>query len=767
MRGTCVTAKLACATAVIFAVMGVVSCYAKTPTAADDQVDAVAALIQRVLATSSGFVPEFVLGVDEGSSDFYFSLWSNQNGTIVTIEGNSGVALASGFHWWLKYSALCSISWLGDQLVLPSEPSYIPFYSVTSPYTFGYYMNVCTLGYSTSWWSWTRWEREIDWMAMNGVNFPLAFVGQEKVWQDVYTQLGIPAEDINEFFGGPAFLPWQRMGNVDGWAGPLPQYWIDSQYNLQLQILERMRSFGMTVVLPGFAGHVPSVLTKYYPDASVTELGSWNAFNGTFFLDPLDPLFVQIGSLFVSTISTTYGTDHFYNCDPFNEMDPPSNDTDYLSSVSQTIYSSMSVSDPKAVWVLQGWFLVNSPDFWLPAQAEAFLTAVNIEDLIVLDLYGEVKPVWEENLFYGRQFIWNMLHNYGGRPGLYGTLPRVANGPVNALNNASAFIVGVGYTPEGIETNPIAYDLTSEMIWRNKAPDLDDWVGQYSVRRYGVDNKNARTAWSLLQNSVYNCTTSQHGATGSLVGARPDINITKVGHSTSSIYWDPADVCNAWDLLLGESDVLQNVTTYQYDLTDLTAQVLSDVMLDYHSDLINAFNAGDSTSFETAASQITKLITDMDQLVSTRPMYLVGKWISDAMSWATDDSTSLLYQYNARLQITMWGLPESDLNDYAYKLWGGLVSGYFLPRWETFIDSLRLSIGNSTAWDHDEYTNQVIAVEQQWSLETDFENYPSTPSGDTVQVATEIYNSYYSQCPSKVSQLLHQQYLESIKMNKK
>lgn len=38
-------------------------------------------------------------------------------------------------------------------------------------------MNVCTFGYSYAHWDWKRWEREIDWMALNGINMPLAFVG--------------------------------------------------------------------------------------------------------------------------------------------------------------------------------------------------------------------------------------------------------------------------------------------------------------------------------------------------------------------------------------------------------------------------------------------------------------------------------------------------------------------------------------------------------------------------------------------------------------
>ena len=34
-----------------------------------------------------------------------------------------------------------------------------------------------TASYSSAFWDWRRWEREIDWMALHGVNLPLAFTG--------------------------------------------------------------------------------------------------------------------------------------------------------------------------------------------------------------------------------------------------------------------------------------------------------------------------------------------------------------------------------------------------------------------------------------------------------------------------------------------------------------------------------------------------------------------------------------------------------------
>lgn len=35
-------------------------------------------------------------------------------------------------------------------------------------------------------WQWDRWEQEIDWMALHGINLPLAFVGQEAIFQKVH-----------------------------------------------------------------------------------------------------------------------------------------------------------------------------------------------------------------------------------------------------------------------------------------------------------------------------------------------------------------------------------------------------------------------------------------------------------------------------------------------------------------------------------------------------------------------------------------------------
>jgi alpha-N-acetylglucosaminidase len=45
-------------------------------------------------------------------------------------------------------------------------------------------------------------------MALNGINLPLAFLGQESIWLKVWRNMGLNQSEIDQHFTGPAFLPW-------------------------------------------------------------------------------------------------------------------------------------------------------------------------------------------------------------------------------------------------------------------------------------------------------------------------------------------------------------------------------------------------------------------------------------------------------------------------------------------------------------------------------------------------------------------------------
>ncbi|PHT60524.1 Alpha-N-acetylglucosaminidase [Capsicum baccatum] len=208
---------------------------------------------------------------------------SSRNSPEILIEGTTAVEITSGLHWYLKYTCGAHISWDktgGVQLASVPKLGSLPLVEaeevmIQRPVPWNYYQNVVTSSYSFVWWDWQRWEKEIDWMALQGINLPLAFTGQEAIWQKVFLDYNMTTRDLNDFFGGPAFLAWARMGNLHAWGGPLSQNWLNIQLALQKQILSRMIELGMTPVLPSFSGNVPAALKKIFPSANITRLGDW------------------------------------------------------------------------------------------------------------------------------------------------------------------------------------------------------------------------------------------------------------------------------------------------------------------------------------------------------------------------------------------------------------------------------------------------------------------------------------------------------------
>ena len=292
-------------------------------------------------------------------------------------------------------------------------------------------------------------------------------------------KLGVTQAELDQHFTGPAFLPWGRMGNLRGWGGPLTPSWHKQQLQLQHLILNRMRNLGMIPVLPAFGGQVPDGFQRLYPNSSLTKqrwLNFNSSYSGSYLLDPLDPLFTKIGSMFISEQTKEYGTNHVYNCDTFNEMRPDSSDTEYLKSVGRAVYSGMSSSDPDAVWIMQGWLFLDDT-FWKEEQIKALLQSIPIGKMLVLDLDSPNREQYTRTKsYFGQPFIFNMIHTFGGQMAMFGRRNSVNQRPFEARNMEGSSMVGTGMSMEGIHNSYIMYDLLSEMSWRSEPiDDLDHW----------------------------------------------------------------------------------------------------------------------------------------------------------------------------------------------------------------------------------------------------------------------------------------------------
>lgn len=711
--------------------------HSQTPPSVQEQT--VVEMIQRLIPLR---VDEFTIEVNSSvglPNKDTFQLKSE--GSTIHITGTSGVAAAWGFQHYLKYYCSCHVSWSGDQLNIQHPlPPVSPALVITSNDKFRYYQNVCTPSYSMVWWNWTRWERELDWMAMNGINLPLAFTAQESIWWRALVQLGFSDSDIDNFFTGPAFLAWNRMGNVQKWAGPLPKSWHVQRIALQHKILERMRNFGMIPVLPAFSGHVPPATPRVYPNASVTAI-RWGSFSppysNVYFMDPTDPLFVVFGEAFLKAYIAEFGTDHVYNTDLFNEMTPPSSEPSYLRKCGQAVYKSLTSLDPNAVWVMQGWLFENAAAFWLPAQAEALLTSVPIGRMVVLDLEAEFHPQYTRlQSFYGQPFIWCMIHNFGGVNGLYGAFDALNSGPFEGRNFTNSTMIGTGLAPEGIERNDVMFEFMNEMAWRKESVDLSTWISEYSKRRYGKLSITVSEGWKLLQKSVYNASSSfiDHGRY--VLTRRPTL------HPPPELWFNSSDVYKSWRLFLASlnDEDLTKQSTFRYDTVDLSREVLQLLIAKYYEDAVTAYSKKDWFQFRNISTAILGILKDLEMLLASDSHFLLGSWLKDAKSFGNNTQESKLYEFNSRNQITLWG-PKGEILDYASKQWSGVVSGYYYPRWKLFLHTLEDSLRENIPFDQTKFNNRVLNfVEEQFCYSQ--EVYPSEPIGNTVKIIQYLWKKY-------------------------
>ncbi|HWB26235.1 MAG TPA: alpha-N-acetylglucosaminidase [Chitinophagaceae bacterium] len=706
--------------------------------AGQNRLAAANALVKRIMKDkASQFVTELIPR-DNGKDVYELE---SKNGKII-LRGSTGVSISSALNYYLEKYCHCLITWNGVNMNLPQKlPAVqIKIHTVT-PYKYRYYLNYCTFNYSMAWWDWDRWQREIDWMALNGINMPLALTGEEAIWQDVYKSMGFTDTELDRFFSGPSYFAWLWMGNLDAWGGPLPQHWKDAHKELQKKILGAERALGMTPVLPAFTGHVPPSFKNRFPAAKVKHT-NWNSnFADVYILDPSDSMFEVIGKKFLLAEQKEFGTDHLYSADTFNENVPPTTDSSYLDKMSKKVYASMALADPKAVWVMQGWMFHYNSAYWKPTQIQALLNAVPDDNMIILDLYSESFPVWKQtNAYYGKPWIWCMLNNFGGNITLWGRMENAAADPAAALHSASSGkMEGIGLAPEAIEQNPALYQLMMQNVWQDTAINTRQWLKQYAVYRYGFANDSINKAWDILRRSVYEGGLTE-GGPESIISARPTFDSSAPWVNTRLSY-NPAQLVQAWRLFVQSAHQLKNSDGFQYDLVDITRQVLANYATPLQQKFALAYKQKDTAAFNKYSNQFLQLMDDMEKLLSTRKDFLLGKWIADARANGITESEKNIYEFNARDLITLWGNKDCSLHEYSTRQWAGVINGFYKPRWEMFFMGVKQAMKEGIDFDFASFNTSVENWEWKWANSHD-EQYAARAQGNPVAIAMQLYNKY-------------------------
>ena len=669
----------------------------------------------------------------------------------LTVKATSVIAACMGIYDYLKNYCGVQLSWCSNNKV--EIEALTPFngeFKKTVKQKYRVYMNYCTLDYSMCWWDFDRWEKEIDFMAMNGINMPLAVVGTEAVWFETLLEFGYSEEEALSTISGPAFWAWQLMTNIEGYCPPKDKKYVYERLELGRRILKRYVEFGMQPIQQGFSGHVPLTMKRKFRRSKIYLQHGWCHYPKTAQIDPLDPLFRKFGMTYLKKMEKLFGNYHYIACDPFHEGIPPKLTKKYLSGVGKTINDLYFDFDKDSVWVMQAWTM-----------REDIVRAVPKDRLLLLDLDSD-RATKKNGYLWGYNIVAGMLHNFGGKNAMQGQLLKHCENRYLAFEKVGANVVGSGMFMEGIEQNPVIYDLQFEVLTADKEIDINDWLNSYIKRRYKTYLPEMREVWNILLETCYKRDGYEENRVGSALASRPELLPVMTGPCCyAKIFYDTEKFEKAVYKMSQLAPELCNIDAFQYDLCDMLRQALSNRFYTQQINVKKAYEEKDTIKFKYLASKQLELLNDIDFLLSHRSEMTLSRWINASRNLATDEEEKKYFDFNARLLITSWGdirSNTSQLYDYAWKEWSGLIKEYYYVRWDMFYREVINSMEKGRRFKQKKGDNYVSRINYNRypfgkklnEFELDWPNrycdYPVAENKDVVPTAKELVDKWKIGC---------------------
>jgi alpha-N-acetylglucosaminidase len=643
---------------------------------------------------------KLLLNKDNQKKDSY--TYEATNGTLI-VEGNSAIALTRGVYDYLKNNNLGMLGWNGPDFRIPEKWPIAEKTNKTSPFKWRQAYNAVTPGYTTPFWTWERWEQELDWQAMHGFNMLMAHVATEAIATRVWKKLGLTQGEIDSFYVGPSLLPWQRMGGICQVGGTLPPEWHADQIALQHRLLKRMRDLGIQPVVQSFAGFVPKAIKRIYPDL-VLHNTLWNSgfppSQRPVMLMPGHPLFAKITKMYMEEWQKEFGEATFYLVDSFNELELPDTGkpvNEQLAEYGKLTFEAIRKGNPKATWVIQGWMFGYQRHIWSPDRVKALFEKVPDDGVLILDYANDYANSWEPvNGFNGKQWVYGFVPNMGGKTPYTGDLHLYATGAAKTLASAKKNnLIGFSISGEGLENNEVIYELLTDAAWSADSIDLNHWLKHYSKNRYGDCPDQMVESWNLLRQSAYGYLVDHpqfNWQTGSFGYGRVDRN---------------EKFFKSVELFLSLKDTFKKSKAYEADAIERAALVLGLKAEEWFSQSSKAYKNKDHAQGDLCGKRALEILAQLDKLLESHPLLRLDKWLSMAEKHSNKPELKQFYKANARQIITIWGPP---VNDYSCRVWSGLVRDFYSERMRLLLQSKKTGIPfNKDDWELNWVKNSTLS----------------------------------------------------------
>lgn len=657
---------------------------------------------------------------------------ASANGHI-EVEGSTPSALLFGVNWYLKYVAHVQISPNGDRVGSAAFPLPRAVIERSTPYAYRYALNENVDGYSAPYWSWPRWQREIDLLALSGINAVLVERGTDSVMYRTFRDLGYSDSGIRRWLAAPAHQNWQLMGNLCCFGGPLSRALLQQRLASAQKIVARLRQLGITPVLPGYYGIVPADFQRHFPDSHVVPQGEWAGFTRPGWLDPRDPMFARLAAAFYRQQRELLGDSSVYDMEVFQEGgqagDVP------VPQAARAVQQSLLAAHPGASWMMLAW--QGNP-------RQQLLAGVDRRRLLIIDIdHSRVPREHRQRDFRDAPFLFGGLWEFGGRT-TFGADVRDLTARLQRVGRANGNMVGTAVFTEGMGTNPFMFDLFTEMAWRDEPVDIEAWTRTYVLRRYGAADPHALAAWDVLIHTAYDIRTDQvvfnserDAAQESLFDAQPALTVNRASNwSPEAMRYSATAFGRALPQMLQVAPALRASETFHYDLVDIARQTLANESRVLLPRIKSAYEGRDRPNFQTLTQCWLGLMDLQDRLLATDRFFLLGAWLAQVPPWASSPAERARLEFDARSLLTVWGDRQASdagaLHDYSNRDWAGLTRGYYRVRWQRYFAALDESLRTGAAPQAiDWYSLGTV-----WSHGT--EHYSARPAGDAYALATRV-----------------------------
>ena len=648
----------------------------------------------------------------------------------IHIAATTPSALLFGAGWYLKYVAHVHFSESGDRLVpgalpLPAEPI-----EMATPFPWRYALNENVDGYTAPYWDFARWEREIDLLALSGINAILLERGTDTVLYRTFRDFGYTDPEIRAWITEPAHQNWQLMGNLCCFDGPISRELLGKRAASAKKIIAHLRALGITPVLPGFYGIVPQDFGKRFPGAHVIPQGEWAGFTRPDWLDPRDPLFARLAAAFYRHQHELFGDTTVYDMEVFQEGGDPGDVP--VPPAARAVQQALDVAHPGASWMMLAW--QGNP-------RQDLLTGVDRDHLLVIDIDHDRIPRDDRfKDFQGAPFLFGGIWEFGGRTTLGANLDNVTT-RLPRLARTNRNMAGTALFTEGMGTNPFALDLFAEMAWRGAPLDLSAWTAQYVHRRYGTEDSAALAAWKVLDETVYAIriddvvfNSERDAAQESLFNAQPSLDANRASN------WSPEAMrYNAQLFKRALPELLRarsRTPGSAHDVVDVARQTLANESRALLPQIKSAYDSKDRQRLAALTARWLNLMDLQDELLATDRAFLVGAWLSQVDTWASSPEERVRLNYDARSLLTTWGdrkaSEDAKLHDYGNRDWAGLTRDYYRARWERYFRSLDEALRTGGPPERIDW----FAMGEAWNRGT--QRYSDRPHGDPYAVAQRV-----------------------------